>query len=87
MWLDEDHYALELIELALREAVLSQVYSLKYVDRILLSWERKNIRTKDQVLKESEKFRQNSAPANQVKKAAKNESTMQVPLHNWLKNE
>ncbi|MGX7419257.1 DnaD domain protein [Carnobacterium gallinarum] len=87
MWLDEDHYSVELIELALREAVLSQVYSLKYVDRILLSWERKNIKTKEQVLKESEKFRQNSMPAKSEPKQQNNESTTQVPLHNWLNNE
>ena len=39
----------ELIRLALREAVLNQAYSLKYIDRILLAWERKNITTKEQV--------------------------------------
>ena len=38
----------ELIRLALR-AVLNQAYSLKYIDRILLAWERKNITTKEQV--------------------------------------
>lgn len=87
MWLDEDHYPLELIELALREAVLSQVYSLKYVDRILLSWERKNIRTKEQVLKESEKFRQNAVPSKTENTQNNKDSTTQVPLHNWLNND
>lgn len=53
-WLQEDHYSPELIELALREAVLNQVYSLKYMDRILLSWEKKNIKTKAQVQREKE---------------------------------
>ncbi len=36
-WLNLDHYMPEIIEMALREAVLSQAYSLKYVDRILLN--------------------------------------------------
>lgn len=40
-----DHYPLELIESALKEAVLNRVYSLKYIDRILLAWEKKNIRS------------------------------------------
>ena len=34
-WLNTDHYSPELIRLALREAVLNQAYSLKYIDRIL----------------------------------------------------
>ncbi len=33
-WLNTDHYSPELIRLALREAVLNQAYSLKYIDRI-----------------------------------------------------
>ncbi|MBD5431657.1 DnaD domain protein [Lactobacillus agrestimuris] len=44
-WLNLDHYQPEIIELALREAVLSQAYSLKYVDRILLNWQRHNLKT------------------------------------------
>ncbi len=35
-WLDEDHYDPELVQFALREAVLNQAYSLNYIDRILL---------------------------------------------------
>ncbi|ANZ99992.1 DNA replication protein DnaD [Carnobacterium divergens] len=87
MWLDEDHYPIDLIELALREAVLSQVYNLKYVDRILLNWERKNIRTKDQVVKESTKHRQSQVKQSQnpTNESAKN--TTKVPLHNWLNND
>ena len=83
MWLDDDHYAIELIELALREAVLNQVYNLKYVDRILLNWERKNIRTKDQVEKEGNRRRQSSSKAQSV---SSKEPTTKVPLHNWLNN-
>lgn len=48
-WLEVDHYEPEVIELALREAVLSQAYSLKYVDRVLLNWQRHNLKTPAQV--------------------------------------
>lgn len=48
-WLNVDHYVPEIIELALREAVLSQAYSFKYVDRILLNWQRHNLKTSEQV--------------------------------------
>ncbi|KRN02227.1 primosome component related protein [Levilactobacillus senmaizukei DSM 21775 = NBRC 103853] len=54
-WLDEDHYQPELIQLALKEAVLSQAYSLKYMDRILLSWEKKHLTTAVQVQRERER--------------------------------
>ena len=48
-WIDDDHYSVELIDLALREAVLNQAYSLKYMDRILISWEKSNINTAEQL--------------------------------------
>lgn len=48
-WLSVDHYAPEIVELALREAVLSQAYSLKYIDRVLLNWQRHNLKTVDEI--------------------------------------
>lgn len=48
-WLNLDHYSPEIIGMALREAVLSQAYSLKYVDRILLNWQRHNLKTPAEV--------------------------------------
>ena len=48
-WISVYHYAPELIELALREAVLSQAYSLKYIDRVLLNWQRHSLKTTDEV--------------------------------------
>lgn len=50
-WLNVDHYDPEIIKLALREAVLSQAYSLKYVDRVLLNWQRHNLKTPSEVQK------------------------------------
>jgi DNA replication protein len=54
MWLDQDNYSAEMIQLALKEAVLANVYNFNYIDRILLTWEGKNIYTKADVLKEQE---------------------------------
>lgn len=54
-WLHKDGYSVELILLALKEAVLNQALSLKYIDRVLLSWEKKNIRTKADVQREKER--------------------------------
>lgn len=82
-WMQEDKYSTELIQLALREAVLSQVYNFKYIDRILLNWEKKNIRTKEQVEKESEKFRLATSQSNFQ---ADDEPIEPVPMINWLKD-
>lgn len=82
MWLEQDRYPVSLIEFALREAVLSQVYSLKYIDRILLTWEKKNIRTKEAAERESMLFREASAKRQQDPHEVKNQDP--IPLHNWL---
>lgn len=84
MWLEQDKYSPELIQLALREAVLNQVYSLKYIDRILLAWEKKNIRTKEQVEKETKRHRINQSQA--VLSKEKSSSDKPVPMYNWLKD-
>jgi DNA replication protein len=59
-WLTDDHYAPEMISLALKEAVLSQAYSLRYMDRILLNWEKRNLTTVKQVQKEENRQRNGS---------------------------
>lgn len=48
-WLTIDHYEPEIIKLALREAVLSRALSFKYVDRVLLNWQRMNLKTPAEV--------------------------------------
>ena len=77
-WLDKDHYKKEIILEALREAVLNQTYNLRYIDRILLSWEKKNIRTPNEVKQESKKY------SNYKTEEAPVTPTEHVPLFNWL---
>ena len=84
-WLETDSYKPELIHLALREAVLNQAYSLKYIDRILLSWERKNIRSKEQVLQDQKKRKQSIQQKEiEAESASTNQPLPKVTLHNWL---
>lgn len=54
-WLEVDHFRPELIEMALREAVLAQVYNFKYIDRILMTWHKRNIKT----VQDYERFKKN----------------------------
>ncbi|WP_207694776.1 DNA replication protein DnaD [Enterococcus sp. DIV0212c] len=86
-WLETDHYQPELIRLALREAVLNQAYSLKYIDRILLAWERKNITTKEQVAEDQKRRKQALIQKEIEQQGAKNEPIPKVTLHNWLNPE
>jgi len=55
-WIEDDHYSVELIDLSLREAVLNQAYSLKYMDRILISWEKSNIKSAEQLQERRKKL-------------------------------
>ncbi|MBO0472591.1 DNA replication protein DnaD [Enterococcus sp. DIV0840] len=86
-WLETDHYQPELIRLALREAVLNQAYSLKYIDRILLAWERKNITTKEQVAEDQKRRKQALIQKEIEQQGDKNEPIPKVTLHNWLNPE
>ncbi|MDA9472001.1 DnaD domain protein [Enterococcus sp. 5H] len=83
-WLETDNYQPELIRLALREAVLNQAYSLKYIDRILLAWERKNITTKEQVAEDQKRRKQALIQKEIEQQSAANEPIPKVTLHNWL---
>ncbi|MEG0254668.1 MAG: DnaD domain protein [Vagococcus sp.] len=80
-WLTTDSYDVELIELALREAVLNQAYSLKYIDRILLAWERKNLKSKQDVQMDQKK---RSAKVEMKEQEEKEDELPFVPLYNWL---
>jgi len=84
-WIENDKYSPELIQLALREAVLSQAYNFKYIDRILLNWEKKNIRTKEQVEKEIQRYR-NLSKTNDFKDEEQKDFGP-VPMINWLKDD
>lgn len=87
-WLSEDQYPVELIRLALREAVLNQAYSLKYIDRILLAWERKNITTKEQVAQDQHRRKQQLKQKEIENQLYQEEQQIpHVTLHNWLNPE
>lgn len=87
MWIEDDKYSPELIQLALREAVLSQVYNFKYIDRILLNWEKKNIRTKEQVEKEAQNYRDYSNNKGSNLEDKDQNDSGPVPMINWLKDD
>lgn len=81
-WLETDHYEVEIIKLALREAVLNQAYSLKYIDRILLAWERKNLTSKVQIMAEQSRRQKELTP--QQNGQSQEEELPTIPMYNWL---
>ncbi|MGM0166627.1 DNA replication protein [Enterococcus sp. AZ135] len=80
-WLNEDHYSPALIELALQEAVLNQAYNFKYIETVLQSWEKKNIRSKAQVEEEQRRRKQILLQKEEQKQT---EELPKVSLYNWL---
>lgn len=57
-WIN-DHISDELIIEALKEAVYNGVSNLRYIDKILYEWNKKNIKTRKDIIKDREKY-QNS---------------------------
>ena len=56
MWLDEDGHSIDIIRAALKEAVLAQKVSLRYIDRILFEWKKKNVKSMADVERHGRSF-------------------------------
>lgn len=83
-WIVDEKYQFELIRAALREAVLNQAYSLRYIERILQNWKMKNIRSIHDIEREKKKHEESKVPS------TKNEDRTihrEVPIFNWLNDE
>ncbi|WP_409368925.1 DnaD domain-containing protein [Lysinibacillus sp. 38-6] len=85
-WLDDDKHSPALIKEALKEAVFAGKLSIRYIDRILLEWKKKNITTPQAAHKQGEQFREkqslNRPPARTIQQET--QSTNKVPFYNWL---
>ncbi|RAZ70203.1 DnaD domain-containing protein [Planococcus maitriensis] len=79
MWMDQDGHTPEIIRMALKEAVIAQKISLRYVDRILFEWKKKNIRTSSQVSRHANSFREKNIRIQPQESTAK-----KVQFYNWL---
>lgn len=78
-WIDVDHYAISLIDAAIDEALAHQKTSLKYIDRILLNWQKNNVTTVKEAQPIRAKFKkQPQQPSQKVE---------HIPKFNWLKGE
>lgn len=86
-WINVSKYEEDLVQLALKQAVLNQALSLKYIDRILLNWEKKNIRTVAEAQREIERFEnRNKATHNQTPDDSQYEH-LEIPINYWDNNQ
>ncbi len=81
MWLDEDGHSVEIIRAALKEAVLAQKVSLRYIDRILFEWKKKNVKSMADVERHAKSFRTVGIRPTEQEKTVK---VKRVPFYNWL---
>lgn len=81
MWLDDDGHSVEIIRAALKEAVLAEKTSLRYIDRILFEWKKKNVKSIKDVERHAKKFRSVGARPTEDKKVS---NVNHVPFYNWL---
>ncbi|CAM5181692.1 DNA replication protein DnaD OS=Ureibacillus acetophenoni OX=614649 GN=SAMN05877842_103296 PE=4 SV=1 [Ureibacillus acetophenoni] len=82
MWLDVDRHTPELIKAALKEAVLAGKVSLRYIDRILFEWKKKNITSLKQVEQHTQQFHSKTTIA--TTKTNQEQPAPKVPFYNWL---
>lgn len=80
MWLDKDGHTPAVIKAALKEAVVAGKVSLRYIDRILFEWKKKNITSIQQIEKHAEQFRSRSVQPVQTQPAAASNEI----FYNWL---
>jgi DNA replication protein len=84
MWIDTDHHSPAIIKAALKEAVLAGKISLRYIDRILFEWKKKNIKSVKQVEKHTEQFHSKTTTVQPKSNAPTQENTNKVSFYNWL---
>lgn len=62
-WLNDNSE--EILKLALKEATYNGVSNFRYIDRIIHEWKKKGIKTKDDVIKNNQEFRNNKSEKKQ----------------------
>ncbi|MGX7092602.1 DnaD domain-containing protein [Hutsoniella sourekii] len=81
-WVDKDQQPPDLIRLALKEAILNQAPNIKYIDKILLNWQKRNIRTAE----EAKAYIEERSGRILKTKQRKEESLydqVEIPIYDW----
>lgn len=83
MWIDQEDYNPSLIKAALMEGVVSGKRNLRYIDRILIEWNKNGVKTVQQAKEYGEKFRNYQYKSTPQKTT---EAKKKFPSYNWLKD-
>lgn len=60
-WLDKDHYEIEMIRLALKEAVVNGSLRFRYMDSILMNWRKNNLKTPQEIEQDKQRYQSRMA--------------------------
>lgn len=80
IWIDEDHYNFEIIVCALQEAVLNQVWNLKYMNTILINWSKQHITNKQEYAAMKQQRSNQNVPVGAVT-SNKDKSKLKIPIY------
>ncbi|MCT8138933.1 DnaD domain-containing protein [Anaerobacillus sp. CMMVII] len=83
IWLDQESYNPNLIKAALMESVVSGKRNLRYIDRILIEWNKNGVKTVKEAKEYGEKFRNHQYKSTTPTQA---EPKKKFPSYNWLKD-
>ncbi|MEK4629234.1 MAG: DnaD domain-containing protein [Solibacillus sp.] len=86
MWIDVDQQTPEVIKAALKEAVLAGKVNFRYIDRILMEWKKKNIKTPQQIEKHSREYRKHTTTPTPTTFTQQEQQLQKkkVSFYNWL---
>ncbi|MBG9988170.1 DnaD domain protein [Aerococcaceae bacterium DSM 111176] len=82
-WLNEDKYSSELVQLALKQAMMHQALSLSYIDKILLNWQKQNIKTPYEAQRNIDEFNQRRDNKGAPKQQTSAYDHLEIPLFEW----
>lgn len=81
-WQDKDNYTPAMIKLALRQAVMNSARNLQYMERILQSWARQNLRTEHDITEHERQFEnQRAAKEQPASGQGKHSAGPQIPIY------
>lgn len=82
-WLNEDKYSSDLIQLALRQAMMHQALSMSYIDKILLNWQKQNIKTPYEARRNIDEFNQRRDNKSASHQQTNDYDHLEIPLFEW----
>lgn len=85
-WIHQDHYSEDLIKLALKEAVIRNANSINYIDKILLNWQKANIKTVAEAKMQIEQRQYQHQPKEQNGQNTIRKSPLNFKINDWHQN-